>query len=257
MSGSSTLNTKLVLEPGNEPGNEPVLEAATQPFFYEIHVKGRLSQEKWTSWFDNLTITTQKGETILQGTLADHAALYGLIARLRDLAIPLLSVNVLDAEAQRQLLKKSRRYNLLINLLLISVYLLLMGGLVTLTVFITSVIHVALALALLFAVLGGISYVLFLWNGGRFWRYLAYFLWPAAVFTFLIYMAVAELVHPALSIATLLFLGAGGLIYLVYYLHGRAEKIDNTIVEWEALEPTADLSETDDLIESIKRDEAQ
>lgn len=226
----------------------------TQPFFYEIHVKGRLSPEKWTSWFDNLTITTQKGESTLRGTLADHAALYGLIGRLRDLAVPLLSVNVLDAEAEFKLRKRKRRYNFLLNLLLLLVYLLLMGGLISLTVFITTVIPVALTLALLFAVLGGLSYAFFIWDRGRFWQFLAYLLWIGAVITFFVYLAVEDVVHPALSIATLLFLGAGGLIYLIYYLRGRSQEVNDLLVEWETLSQSSENDEVNELKEATKQE---
>ena len=208
-----------------------------RPFFYEIRVKGRLSQEKWKAWFDNLSITTDEGETVLRGTVPDHAALYGLIGRLRDLAVPLLFVNVLDADAWRQLRQRSHRYRLWLNLVLMLVYLLLLGGLIALTVFVTSVIHVALALALLFAALGGVAYAIYLWDGTKIWRYLSYLFWPASIFTFFIYLAVAELAHPAVVIATLLFLFAGGGIYLVYYLQSRTESVDQAIGEWKGLSP--------------------
>jgi len=252
---STHLKIEIPDEPDNDLSDKPEAEVATQPFFYEIRVKGRLSQEKWTSWFDNLTITAQKGETILRGTLADHAALYGLIARLRDLAVPLLSVNVLDAEAQRKLWAKSKRYNLLINLLLVSVYLLLLGSLISLTVFISSVIHEGLALTLLFAVLGVLSYIFYIWYGGKFWRFLAYLLWPASVLTFFIYLAVAEIVHPALSITTLFVLAAGGLIYLVNYVRGRAEKVDDLLVDWETIDGPTEPAGTGELPEKAPQDE--
>jgi hypothetical protein len=59
----------------------------------EIRVKGRID-EQWSHWFDGLTIAhTDGGETILSGLLADQATLYGVLARLRDLGLPLLSVN--------------------------------------------------------------------------------------------------------------------------------------------------------------------
>ena len=59
----------------------------------EIRVKGRID-EHWSDWFDDLTIThTDQDETILSGTVVDQAALYGLLAKLRDLGLPLLSVN--------------------------------------------------------------------------------------------------------------------------------------------------------------------
>jgi len=64
----------------------------------EIRVKGRID-ERWSEWFDGLTIThTDQDETILSGTVVDQAALYGLLAKLRDLGLPLLSVTRTEAE---------------------------------------------------------------------------------------------------------------------------------------------------------------
>ena len=64
----------------------------------EIRVKGRID-EHWSDWFDDLTIThTDQDETILSGTVVDQAALYGLLAKLRDLGLPLLSVTHTEAE---------------------------------------------------------------------------------------------------------------------------------------------------------------
>jgi hypothetical protein len=58
----------------------------------QIRVKGRVDQ-RWSEWFDGLTLTlTEQGETVLSGTILDQAALYGLLARLRDLGLPLMSV---------------------------------------------------------------------------------------------------------------------------------------------------------------------
>ena len=64
----------------------------------EIRVKGRID-EHWSDWFDDLTIThTDQDETILSGTVVDQAALYGLLAKLRDLGLPLLSVKQVEDE---------------------------------------------------------------------------------------------------------------------------------------------------------------
>ena len=64
----------------------------------EIRVKGRID-EHWSDWFQGLTIThTDQDETILSGTVVDQAALYGLLARLRDLGLPLLSVKQVEDE---------------------------------------------------------------------------------------------------------------------------------------------------------------
>jgi hypothetical protein len=61
----------------------------------EIRVKGRID-EHWSHWFDDLTIThTDQDETILTGCVADQSTLYGVLARLRDLGLLLVSVNTL------------------------------------------------------------------------------------------------------------------------------------------------------------------
>jgi hypothetical protein len=59
----------------------------------EIRIKGRIDPH-WSDWFADLAIThSGQDETILSGEVVDQAALYGLIARLRDLGLPLVSVN--------------------------------------------------------------------------------------------------------------------------------------------------------------------
>jgi hypothetical protein len=59
----------------------------------EVIVKGQLN-DKWSGWFDGLTIShSSDDETILIGIVADQAALYGIISRLRDLGLPLISVS--------------------------------------------------------------------------------------------------------------------------------------------------------------------
>lgn len=64
----------------------------------EIRVKGRID-EHWSSWFEGLTVAyTEQGETVLSGDVVDQAKLYGLIARLRDLGLPLLSVNGFEVQ---------------------------------------------------------------------------------------------------------------------------------------------------------------
>jgi hypothetical protein len=64
----------------------------------EIRVQGRID-EHWSDWFDDLTLThTEEDETILSGVVTDQAALYGLLAKLRDLGLHLLSVNQVEPE---------------------------------------------------------------------------------------------------------------------------------------------------------------
>jgi len=66
---------------------------ADQPMVYQIRIKGHLSSQ-WTDWFEGLDISLEEdGDTLLTGPVVDQAALHGLLKRVRDLGMPLLSVN--------------------------------------------------------------------------------------------------------------------------------------------------------------------
>jgi hypothetical protein len=65
----------------------------SQPMVYQIRIKGHLGRQ-WADWFEGLTITLEEnGETLLTGPVVDDAALHGLLKKVRDLGMPLLSVN--------------------------------------------------------------------------------------------------------------------------------------------------------------------
>jgi len=65
----------------------------SQHTVYQIRIKGHLGRQ-WTDWFGGLTITLEEdGETLLTGPVVDQAALHGLLKKVRDLGMPLLSVN--------------------------------------------------------------------------------------------------------------------------------------------------------------------
>jgi hypothetical protein len=64
----------------------------SQPVVYQIRIKGHLGHP-WTDWFEGLTITLMEdGDTLLTGPVVDQAALHGLLKKVRDLGLPLVSV---------------------------------------------------------------------------------------------------------------------------------------------------------------------
>lgn len=71
---------------------------SNQPIVYQIRIEGHLDCQ-WTEWFDGLTITpNETGETVLAGVIVDQAALYGLLKKVRDLGMPLVSVIRVQAD---------------------------------------------------------------------------------------------------------------------------------------------------------------
>ena len=67
-----------------------------QPRVYQIRVEGHLRAE-WAEWFEGLTITLEPdGTTLLTGPVVDQAALHGLLKKVRDLGMPLVSVNFVN-----------------------------------------------------------------------------------------------------------------------------------------------------------------
>jgi hypothetical protein len=73
---------------------------STAPTRYEIRLDGRLDP-RWAAWFDGLTLTSDSdGTTALRGVVVDQAALHGLLQRLRDVGLPLISVTPLPDNPQ-------------------------------------------------------------------------------------------------------------------------------------------------------------
>ena len=71
-----------------------------QPIVYQIRIKGHLGRQ-WMNWFEGLTITLEEdGNTLLSGLVIDQAALHGILKKVRDLGMPLLSVNSVGTDPQ-------------------------------------------------------------------------------------------------------------------------------------------------------------
>jgi len=79
------------------------LPAFGKPAYYEFRVNGRLSQQA-ASWFEGMDISVDKAhtpvQTVIQGHIPDQAALHGLISRIRDLGLTLVSVNQIEQNGQ-------------------------------------------------------------------------------------------------------------------------------------------------------------
>jgi hypothetical protein len=68
----------------------------SKPVVYQIRIKGHLGRE-WTDWFEGLTVTLEDdGTTLLTGLVIDQAALHGLLKKVRDLGMPLVSVGPVE-----------------------------------------------------------------------------------------------------------------------------------------------------------------
>ena len=77
----------------NNPDNRA---SAGQPAIYQIRLNGHLGSQ-WSGWFDGLTVTLEEnGVTLLTGLVVDQAALHGLLRQVRDIGLPLVSLNRIE-----------------------------------------------------------------------------------------------------------------------------------------------------------------
>jgi hypothetical protein len=85
----------MVSEPQQDraASSEPEPEAkSNQPVVYQIRIEGHLGSH-WAGWFGGVTVTLEEdGDTVITGRVVDQAALYGLLKKVRDLGMPLLSL---------------------------------------------------------------------------------------------------------------------------------------------------------------------
>ena len=76
----------------------PAGAGPAEPARYELRVQGVLD-DRWSAWFEGLRIASdQAGQTTITGPVADQAALHGLLTKIRDLGLPLLSVRRIDKD---------------------------------------------------------------------------------------------------------------------------------------------------------------
>jgi len=79
-----------------EPNNE-----TNQPKIFQIRIKGHLGR-RWANWFEGMSITLEdNGDTLITGPVADQAALFGMVKKVRDLGLPLISINRLYPDDNR------------------------------------------------------------------------------------------------------------------------------------------------------------
>lgn len=80
--------------------NKPNAQAdPNPPMVYRIRLKGHMDPQ-WTTWFEGMTITqTENGETVLTGPVSDQAALHGLLRKVRDLGLPLITVHQVGGQS--------------------------------------------------------------------------------------------------------------------------------------------------------------
>lgn len=90
----------MLSEPeGNAISSSIEPDLAGKPIVYQLRVKGHLGAD-WTDWFEGLSISLEDtGHTLLTGPVVDQAALYGMLKKIRDLGLLLISVNCLDTSS--------------------------------------------------------------------------------------------------------------------------------------------------------------
>jgi hypothetical protein len=99
---STEHRTRLKAAPRSATAKEATsVSTAQEPGRYEIRVKGHLA-DRWAGWFDGMTLTREAdGTTVLDGPVTDQSALHGLLRKVSDLGLPLVSVTPIDQHERR------------------------------------------------------------------------------------------------------------------------------------------------------------
>lgn len=71
------------------------IDKSDKPMAYQIRLRGILDPS-WSDWFDNFTITTQGEETLMEGQVADQAALHGILSKINDLGLAIVTVTQVE-----------------------------------------------------------------------------------------------------------------------------------------------------------------
>jgi hypothetical protein len=199
------------------------LSATTQKT-YQIRVEGRLDAETWAQWFEGMRVEVKAGNTIITGPLPDQSALYGVLTRLRDMALPLVSVeevDLIDPAEFHEGWRKRRRFNWGLFL----TYLIMVGGLSAMTVFLSmGGIHVAFALGITFVATGLLAIGFYGLDRGRGWLIPALISGLGAASSLVVYVMVVGIVSVALGTAVLCFAIGGVILALSVRQQARIDK---------------------------------
>jgi hypothetical protein len=87
----------VIMNVQNLPHDSNLENEPSRPMIYEIRIRGLLGHQ-WREWFRGLTILLEEdGNTLLTGAVVDQAALHGILKKVRDLGMPLISVNIVGS----------------------------------------------------------------------------------------------------------------------------------------------------------------
>jgi hypothetical protein len=191
------------------------MPAARWPL-YEFRVTGSTAEIAWEDWFDATTITSRPGQiTVLKSRVADQAALYGMLSRLREMGLTLQSVTLRDTGEAPGGWRAIREHLARINWGLVIAYLLIGGALSSITAELAQIIDSTLAIMALFAALAGIAYGFSRLDRGIGWRVTAGLAGLAAVIVLVVYLPNKAGVPAGLAIGLLLALIAGLAVWLM------------------------------------------